>query len=285
MKQFCHHLFLFIIIVATSGCSDSVPEETKLISFNLKYDGDSDDINDWSARKQWVTDYLKFQNADIVGTQELESHQIDDILNELPQYNSIGVARDDGKTKGEYTAIFYRTDKYDLVDQKTFWLSETPNRVGVKGWGSAYNRVCTWAKFKRKSDNTIFFVFNTHFDNVSTTAQYQSALLIGKMIETLCDDEITFLMGDFNVNTRNNTYKVLSSDIGLIDTRVSAVQHYGPNYTYNGFGKYPISEDGNIIDHIFSTPTVSTLKSRIDIERTDKQFISDHYPVIVDVLF
>lgn len=62
-------------------------------------------------------------------------NQLEDLQTLLgPSYAHVGVGRDDGQTKGEYSPIFYDSDKFEQVDWDTIWLSPTPGRVGSKGW-------------------------------------------------------------------------------------------------------------------------------------------------------
>ncbi|MEM8889234.1 MAG: endonuclease/exonuclease/phosphatase family protein, partial [Bacteroidota bacterium] len=134
------------------------------MTYNLRYDNPNDGENRWDLRKEFLRDQLKFFEPDVMGIQEGLKHQLDYLDGELSAYSYIGVGRDDGKEKGEYTAIFYKADKLSLIRQSTFWLSESPDEISV-GWDAALERICTYALFEEKAGGAKFYVFNTHFDH------------------------------------------------------------------------------------------------------------------------
>ena len=118
-----------------------------VMTFNIRYGTANDGENNWDNRKDMACDVLRRHNPDVVGLQEALRSQIDDIRAALPQYAEIGVGRDDGKTKGEYSAILYRKDRLDVDDSGTFWLSDTPETPGSITWGNTCTRICTWGRF------------------------------------------------------------------------------------------------------------------------------------------
>ena len=120
---------------------------------------------------------------DIVGMQEVLHNQLEDLLQRLPGYKSIGVGRDDGKTKGEYAPILYKEDRFEVLDSNTFWLSQYPDSIGFIGWDGACTRIATWAKMKDRQSGKIFMAVNTHFDHVGVTARREGALLIIRKIK------------------------------------------------------------------------------------------------------
>ena len=76
-------------------------------NIRMKNDGDSLKGDCWGKRCQVICDQVNFMSPAIFGTQEVLHVQLQDLLHGLHNYDYIGVARDDGKTKGEYAAIFY----------------------------------------------------------------------------------------------------------------------------------------------------------------------------------
>ena len=137
------------------------------MTFNIRYGTANDGDNNWANRKEMACDVLRRHNPDIVGLQEALRSQIDDIRAALPQYAEIGCGRDDGKTKGEYSAILYRKDRLDVNDCGTFWLSDTPEVPGSTTWGNKITRICTWGRFIPKDPGRPFYMFNTHFDHIT----------------------------------------------------------------------------------------------------------------------
>ena len=140
-------------------------EELKVISYNIRYNNPNDGINIWENRKSTITKFLIDENPDFAGLQEVTFSQLSFLTESLKNYGFIGVGRDDGKTKGEYSPIFYNKKKYNVVSSKTFWLSSTPEKVSV-GWDASMERICTYGLFENLSSKEKVWVFNTHFDHV-----------------------------------------------------------------------------------------------------------------------
>ena len=128
----------------------------------------------------------------------------------LPDYNYLGVGRDDGKESGEYAAIFYRKNRLEVEDSGNFWLSETPEKPS-KGWDAACVRICTWALFKDKVTKKHFYVFNLHMDHIGITARREAAKLVISRMESCKKGYPIVLTGDFNVDQRSEVYNVFAN--------------------------------------------------------------------------
>jgi hypothetical protein len=131
---------------------------------------------------------MKYYGADFIGGQEVQHHQLMYLKEQLSSYDHIGVGRDDGKEKGEYSCIFYNKEKFVPVKQGTFWLSQTPDTVSM-GWDAVCNRVCTWGLFRLGKTKKMIWVFNTHFDHVGKLARTESAKLILAKMKELTERE------------------------------------------------------------------------------------------------
>jgi endonuclease/exonuclease/phosphatase family metal-dependent hydrolase len=170
---------LITISCLLTACIQEKPtERLNVLSFNIRLNLASDGDNQWSNRKDYAIDMIRFYDADIFGAQEVLHDQLNDMLNGLPEFGYIGVGRDDGATKGEYIPILYRKDKFELLDGGNFWLAEEVNTPGVKGWDAAYVRVTSWGIFKSKTTGDEFFFMNTHLDNEGQVARREGASLI-----------------------------------------------------------------------------------------------------------
>ena len=179
---------LFLAIAVITSAFFSLPCQAQTITwatFNIRYDNPADQSNNWQFRKDTVTRFIQAQDMDIVGMQEVLHNQLEDLLQRLPGYKSIGVGRDDGKTKGEYAPILYKEDRFEVLDSNTFWLSQYPDSIGFIGWDGACTRIATWAKMKDKQSGKIFMAVNTHFDHVGVTARREGALLIIRKIKEI----------------------------------------------------------------------------------------------------
>jgi Metal-dependent hydrolase len=112
-------------LLAVFGCGkENKPVNLEVVSFNIRYDNAGDSLNSWTNRRDLAAETMLFLSPDIIGTQEVLSNQLADIENLMTGYQSVGVGREDGKTKGEYSAIFYKKERFDLIDSGTFWLCE-----------------------------------------------------------------------------------------------------------------------------------------------------------------
>ena len=288
MKKLVSAALCAVMLMACSGKKTQQPAETaqpasslqiEWATFNMRYDNPGDSLNNWQYRKDTVCQYILDKKMDIIGMQEVLHNQLEDLKAGLPNYAAIGVGRDDGKEKGEYSPLFYRADKYEVLESNTFWLSQYPDSVGFIGWDGACTRIATWAKFKDKATGKIFMGVNTHFDHVGTEARRESALLIIKKIKEIVGDQPAVVTGDFNVNDQSEAYKTITTnEIVLKDAYKMTDQKTGPNYTFHDFGRYAMDKREKI-DFIFVTPQIKVLNTEIaQNPETKTGYLSDHNP-------
>lgn len=247
------------LVVGASFAATAANPTFNVATYNLrcKNDGDSINGNGWDRRYPVAAKLIRFHDFDIFGTQECFKLQLDDLQKSLPGYAHIGAGRDDGKEGGEHSAIFYRTDLFDVIDHGDFWLSETPDRPGL-GWDAACVRICTWGKFRHKPSGREFLFFNLHMDHVGTTARVESAKLIKRKIDEFGSDLPTFLTGDFNIDQNKPSYSTILADGKLKDAHEIADFVYQLNGTFNNYSTTGFSDSR--IDHIFVTTNVHILK-------------------------
>ena len=268
----------FLIILVSAICS---AQEVSVMSYNIKYANENDGGNSWSKRKDFITNQIQFYEPQILGLQEAVKTQIEHFLAEVDGYHSIGVAREDGRDKGEYTAILYKTEDFEIEESSTFWLSETPEAVST-GWDAALPRICTYALFKTKNSGKRFWVFNTHFDHIGKVARTKSAELILKKIAKLNTNELpVILMGDLNLEPdAEGVIKILKQ---LQDSRKIARNTFGPEGTFNGFQfDKPINRR---IDYIFVNDQISVNKYAVLTDSKNFKYPSDHFPVFIEAEF
>ena len=281
----------FLLVIATAFVLSVLPryaqDATSLTwaTFNIRYDNPDDQANNWQFRKDTVTQFIKAQDIDIAGMQEVLHNQLEDLLQRLPGYKAIGVAREDGKTKGEYAPILYKENRFEVIDSNTFWLSQYPDSVGFIGWDGACTRIATWAKMKDKQTGKVFMAVNTHFDHVGTTARRESALLIIRKIKEIAGDYPAVLTGDFNVSFDSEAYRTITTNpFVLKDAEKIAGKRTGVAYTFHDFGRVPAGKREKI-DFIFVTPQIKVSDSYIPQEaNTDGKYLSDHNPQIVHLI-
>jgi endonuclease/exonuclease/phosphatase family metal-dependent hydrolase len=256
----------------------SFSQNTNVITFNIKYDNTSDTINNWNKRKASLAKLIQHYDADIVGIQEGLHHQVDYLNNTLNGFSFVGVGRDDGQEKGEYAAIFYNTDKFNVLKTNTFWLSETPEKVSV-GWDASMERICTYALFENKLTKNQFWVFNTHFDHRGMQARINSAQLIFKKMNEINTSNLpAILMGDLNLTPDTEPIQFLKKNLTEA-MEISKKPFYGPIGTFNGFDQDRIME--NKIDYIFVNNIDVLSYTHIDDRMPNNMHISDHLPVLM----
>jgi endonuclease/exonuclease/phosphatase family metal-dependent hydrolase len=278
-KSLYFSALLFVVFISSS--SFVLAQSHNMATFNIRWDNPNDEGNLWKDRLPHVVALIQFHQIDLVGVQEALQHQLTQMSQSL-DYEYIGVGRDDGKEKGEFSAILYNSKKYKLLDQGTFWLSPTPEKPS-KGWDAALNRVSTYGKFTDQK-GTEFYVFNIHYDHIGQQAREESSKLVLAQIEKINSEKLPVIwMGDFNVTPENFAYTVITSQQGWKDARLVSDLAYGPAGTFTGFDweKFP---DG-IIDHIFVSGPIQVLRHGILTDNYGKKYPSDHFPVMVEVVF
>ncbi len=179
---------ILLMSILTVSC---ITDELKVMSFNVRLspNDDFDGENSWINRRSSVLKMINDLSPDVFGVQEAIYHQAKFMEDSLTQYVKYGVDREGGLEKGEAesNAIFFKRDRFDLLEKGTFWLSETPD-IPSKGWDAACFRVVTWVRLKDKySRGKELFFFNTHFDHKGEVARGESGkLLVRKVMEIIC---------------------------------------------------------------------------------------------------
>ncbi|MFH6767851.1 endonuclease/exonuclease/phosphatase family protein [Gaetbulibacter aquiaggeris] len=250
------------------------------LTYNIKLDFPKEGKNSWTNRKPLMVRQLQFYEPDIFGVQEAMPNQMKDLDSLLIDYSFVGVGRDDGNNQGEYSAIFYKSNQFKVLNTCTFWLSQTPEKVSM-GWDAVCNRVCTYALFENKNNQKQFYVFNTHFDHIGVEARKNSAvLIIQKIKEINTEGYPLILMGDFNMQENHESIQYISKYLKDSKT-VSKSEPFGPSGTFNGFNfNKPVTER---IDFIFVSPEIKVEKYAVLIDSKDSRYLSDHLPVLVNL--
>lgn len=274
----------FVCVGLLSSCasvSRRPVDYLNIATYNLRYDTRNDGINAWGNRKDNVNALIRYHDFDIFGTQEGLRHQLDDIAR-LKEYRYTGGGRDDGKKAGEHSAIFYKKDRFRLLDSGDFWLRETPDTPG-KGWdATCCNRIVSWAKFRDALTKKVFFVFNAHFDHQGAVARRESGKLLVEKIRLIAGESPVVLTGDFN--STPETEQIYTIGTLLKDSRsVSKMPPYGPEGTFNSFNwDAPLD---NRIDYVFVSGHFDVLKYGVLTDALHRRYPSDHQPVAVQLLF
>ncbi len=284
MRPFLPLFLVLCVLIGGSGCvsggqfnRQERPEPFRAMSFNIRLNTPNDGEHAWPNRKSRVISTIRFNQADLVGMQEVLHDQLLDLSSALEGYQRVGVGRDDGKEAGEYSPIFYRSDRFELVESGTFWLSLTPDVPGSKDWDAAITRIATWARFKDRLTHRTLYHFNTHFDHRGTEAREKSAELLVDRVSDIAGDDPVIVTGDFNFTETAPGYQTLTADFNDAIS-VSEEPHHGPRGTFSGFeiGR-PLE---NRIDFIFVKNDVQVRQHGILSDHWNGAYASDHLAVV-----
>ncbi|MEZ4903856.1 MAG: endonuclease/exonuclease/phosphatase family protein [Spirosomataceae bacterium] len=278
MKNIGYSLFLCFLSIFVNAQKTST---IIVATYNVRYDTPNDGPNAWPHRKENVKALIRFHEWDIFGTQEGLRHQMNGIA-ELDEFSFVGKGRDDGKEAGEHSAIFYKKDRFKLLQSGDFWLSDTPEKPG-KGWdATCCNRICSWAKFKDLNTKKEFYFFNVHFDHQGVEARRQSGFLMAKKIKEIAGNALVICTGDFNSTPETEQIKTLKSVLN--DTHDVTLQPpYGPEGTFNSF-KFDAKMETRI-DYIFVSRPIRVLKYGVLTDAQNQRYPSDHQPVMAKIVF
>jgi len=271
-----------IVICLLISFQVSHSQSVKVMTYNLRYDTPDDGINQWTNRVSKVKELISKYDPDLIGVQEALKHQIDDLRKGLSQYEYVGVGRDDGKEKGEYSAILFRKDRFEVLSQKTLWLSETPDVPGSKSWDAAITRIVTVVKFRDKKSGKDFFHLNTHFDHIGKEARKNSVLLLQRLLvkEGMVKDHFPVIIsGDFNSEPNEEPYQLMVAKNEIMHDSRPVESTTG---TFCGFevGAMPCKT----IDYIFHTSEWKAENYQVIRDNDGKNYPSDHLPVMVELL-
>ena len=264
----------------------------RILSFNIRYNNPADDENAWPHRKEHVVELLNRHQLDLIGLQEVQKNQLDDLIPRLPDFDWVGVGRDDGKTQGEYAAVFYHRTRLGLVDSGSVWLSATPDVPGSVGWDASMARIATWGEFQDHNTGDRFLHVNTHFDHRGLLAQVESARLLRRFLAERATSIPAIITGDFNIVEDSAPYRTLT-EAGAVHPplqdamHLTQTPHQGPNATFNGDFTDPVLVK---IDYIFvwqpdvQQQSMQVQQHAILDDKFDGRYPSDHLPVMADIL-
>ncbi len=272
MKYSHFWLCLWILIPFSGLC------QTEVMSFNIRYDSTADNENWWEYRKGEVAGLIKNKQSDFVGIQEATTNQLLYLDAELDSYDYIGFGREGLNSKSEGVPLFYLKNKYTLVKSEVFWLSSTPKTVSL-GWDASYKRIVVYGFFRNKETGEEWHVLNCHFDHQGKIAREKSAELLLSFIEdqNIASEKI-LLIGDLNCLPSEKPIQILKQK--FTDAATSEVV-FGPSATFNAFDLEKAPTDR--IDYIFTRNLQINSFSTLDIRRANNLYISDHFPIVIQV--
>jgi endonuclease/exonuclease/phosphatase family metal-dependent hydrolase len=272
------------------------PETIRVMSFNIRYGTADDGDNAWPHRRALLFETIAAFDPDLLGTQETVAFQGAELRERFPDLEFVGAGRTDGAERGKKTAVLFRRERFEKLDEGHFWLSETPEAPGSKSWDSALPRMVTWVRLRERGEGAPeFLFFNTHFDHRGTRARLEGARLLRRRIDSIRAGAAAIVTGDFNCEAAADSppYAALTApaeqppapgappERALSDAyRMRHPARAADEGTFNGFeGR----RDGARIDWILVTPDVAVIDAAIDHTARDGRYPSDHFPVTATV--
>lgn len=274
------HLLALTCAAAALPSQAAEHSEIKTLTFNLRYINAGDTgARMWTERRDAAAAVVQREAADFVGVQEAFRQMLDDVKARTPGYTEVGVGREDGKERGEYSAILFRNDTWTASASGTFWLSDTPEVPGSATWGNTVTRICTWGQFRHKTSGKEVFVYNAHFDHQSQECREKGAALILQRIAARGSSAPVIFMGDLNATPDNPAIAaILKGPPAFTDVW----QHLNPKVPAveaGTFHQFTGKKEGPRIDYIFASPGLTPVESAILRDNTAGHYPSDHFPV------
>jgi endonuclease/exonuclease/phosphatase family metal-dependent hydrolase len=276
-----------ILSLSICGCSHRKDKDSvKVMTLNVRYDNPADSINAWPERLPLFCRFISEEKPDILGMQEVLWSQYMVMDSVLKDYTSVGVGRDDGARGGEMNPVFFRKERFDLVRTITFWLSDTPELPGSKGWGASLPRIVTWLELVDKNIHEHFYIFNTHFAHDSDSARIMSSRMLLKEVGKIAEGFPFIVTGDFNLLPYSTGYSILTGpdeSVPILQDSyfVSEKKPSGPTWTLNGFSDKPGT---GRVDYIFVKNGLRVLSHTTLMAKEKDVFISDHWPVTASIM-
>lgn len=252
--------------------------DLRVMSFNIRYGTARDGEHVWPNRRAHVVTTIRDHAPHVLGLQEALRFQLDELGAALLRYREIGVGRDDGQTRGEYAAIFVDTARFAIIDDGTFWFSDTPDVPGSKHWGNQITRICTWVRLADRATGDTIRMYNLHWDHESQPSRERSAALLLERIASGPQGERVIVTGDFNADESNPAFQSLLADsrVRLRDT----FRQLHPTATNAGtFHGFRGDSTGGKIDAILVGPRWNVIEAGIDRRQFGALWASDHFAV------
>lgn len=276
---------LIILLLLGFCVNESVTAQknsaTTVMTFNIRLNLASDSLNAWPNRKHMAFDLVRFHQPDIIGLQEVLSGQRQDFENEMNEYQYVGSGREDGLLKGEATVIGFLKNRYSLIKSGHFFLNETPEKP-VLGWDASFVRPTIWARISDRFTKKEILIINVHFDNNGVTARKESAKMIAEFIAKNKKSARVIVTGDFNTDLQSGELNNLVNSKVKPAQMFSGVSNYGPNWSFQGFGRLAVNER-KLIDYIFLSDEWKIKRLGVLTDSWENKWPSDHCPVLAEL--
>jgi len=325
MRRKTFLLFGAVAALAFSGCGlfcadDAGSGKVRVGTYNIRLAiGDKGTPNAWPERRDDLIALIRKMDLDVFGLQEVRPEQAKFLAEQLPEYVYVGEHRGADRKSDEASPVCYRKDRFTALKSGTFWLSETPDVPGKKGWGAACPRVCSWLLLEDRKTGRKFCFANTHTDHVSELARKEGMLLIIERMKKFGSGVPIIFTGDHNCREteapsiavskllKNALYEsemlpqgpwrtftgwkwrdveMSAADAMKLPEHVRNARKGSPDADKTKNGGYAWEDCGARIDYIYVSPGVRVLDyaTRCDPRPGKQLYPSDHFPVTATVI-
>jgi endonuclease/exonuclease/phosphatase family metal-dependent hydrolase len=256
--------------------------ELRVMTLNLRVRTVLDGRNIWDQRRDLVVERVRAFDPDLLGTQEGLDSMVTFLRERLNDYTFFGAGRSDGKRRGEMSAVFFKTARFEMLDGGHFWLSSTPEIPGSRGWGATVPRMVTWVKLRPSDGASTFCWFNTHFEAFSGRVRRQSARLLRDRMSPIAGAMPSVVTGDFNSGPGSAPYRTLLAEQSPPASSLHDVFRAAHPVATLGEGTVHFFTGwrcGPRIDWILASTHFQTIAAHIDHIRGTRGYPSDHFPV------
>jgi len=279
-------------LLAFSARAEST--DVRVMSFNIRFakagHSEAAPENNWAdpkhPRRERTIRVIRETMPDLLGVQEARDLQINDLKEALPEYEFYGVGRDDGKTGGEFSGIFFLKDRFIRRDAGSFWLSETPDQPGTTFSFNKLPRIASWVRLVDNKSGREFVFLNMHWDHQDASAREKTGSLVHERLRTLAANMPAIVIGDLNSHEDTKAFTALIGTDG--DRKLSdSYRELHPERTKDeaSFDDWHGTIKGSRIDFILHTDALKPVAAEIARTSYDGLWPSDHYPVTATLRF
>ncbi len=263
---------------------DAAALSLRILTFNVRVGYIPEGTRGWNYRRPLVAGVVSRTRPDLVGTQECTGIQVQDLLADLPGYRTIGKPRRGGELLGLMNVLFYRPEVLEPGERGVFWMSETPDQPGGKGWGNENPRTAVWCRFRTRADGRELLVVNTHLDHASPESRDRSGPLLVARARELARDAPVIVTGDFNCTAGSVAHSAMTGEeaeggLGLIDVLAALDPEAESRGTYHGY----TGQSTRRIDFVFASRHLAPVLGEVVRDGGNGHWPSDHFPVLTEL--
>lgn len=271
------NIIILLISLMVTLCAHGEP--LKVISFNIHSakTQEREGIHSWVNRRDAVILMIRQERPAVFGIQEGLLDQLNFLDKKLHYYRRVGVASDNGLSRGEYTAIYYDLRQVELLKYNTLWLSERPQRATM-GWDAGKYRTVTVARFRDKKSKKEFYYYNTQLDNLGKVARRESIKVLANLIDNEVEHGTAVILGGDMMVDGNDSIFIPLKDMGMQNAR-SVAQHTSYRTTYHGYGKQTSKRTDHFYVRNMNVVQFNVLNNSYTVGNRKVKYLSTHYPI------